>query len=167
MSTQNANNVAITGGTATGLTNLGADYLQFNVAATVSAAVGKIWWDGGTTVNVGMTANVVGHALEDSYYYIKASSAITKGDVVMFTGAVGASGVATGAPAIGITDGSYIMGIAAESIANNGFGLVQYNGTLKGIDTSMYVDGDILWYNPAVTGGLTKTKPSEIGRAHV
>ena len=160
MSTQNANNVAITGGTATGLTNLGADYLQFNVAATVSAAVGKIWWDGGTTVNVGMTANVVGHALEDSYYYIKASSAITKGDVVMFTGAVGASGVATGAPAIGITDGSYIMGIAAESIANNGFGLVQYNGTLKGIDTSMYVDGDILWYNPAVTGGLTKTKPS-------
>ena len=160
MSTQNANNVAITGGTATGLTNLGADYLQFNVAATVSAAVGKIWWDGGTTVNVGMTANVVGHALEDSYYYIKASSAITKGDVVMFTGAVGASGVVKGAPATGVTDGSYIMGIAAESIANNGFGLVQYNGTLKGIDTSMYVDGDILWYDPAVTGGLTKTKPS-------
>ena len=116
MSTQNANNVAITGGTATGLTNLGADYLQFNVAATVSAAVGKIWWDGGTTVNVGMTANVVGHALEDSYYYIKASSAITKGDVVMFTGAVGASGVATGAPAIGITDGSYIMEIGRAHV---------------------------------------------------
>ena len=160
MSTQNSNNVNITGGTITGLTNLGADYLQFNTSATVTAAVGKIWWDGGTTVNVGMTTNVTGHALEDQYYYIKASSAITKGQVIMFTGSVGASGVATGAPATGVSDGSYIMGIAAEDIANNGFGLVQYEGTLRGINTNSFVDGDILWYNPAVTGGLTATKPS-------
>ena len=160
MSTQNANAVAITGGTATGLTNLGADYLQFNTAATVTPAVGKIWWDGGTTVNVGMTANVVSHVSEDLFYYIKASSAITKGDVVMFTGAVGNSGVATGAPASGVTDGSYIMGVAAESMALNAFGLVQFQGTLRGVNTSTYADGDILWYDPAVTGGLTKTKPS-------
>lgn len=160
MSTQNANAVAITGGTATGLTNLGSDYLQFNTAATVTPALGKIWWDGGTTVNVGMTANVTGHALEDAYFYIKASSAITKGEVIMFTGSVGASGVATGAPATGVTDGSYIMGVAAEDIASNGFGLVQFQGTLRGVNTTGFTDGDILWYNPAVTGGLTKTKPS-------
>lgn len=160
MSTQNANAVAITGGTATGLTNLGADYLQFNTGATVTAAVGKIWWDGGTTVNVGMTTNVTGHALEDQYYYIKASSAITKGEVVMFTGSVGASGVATGAPATGISDGSYIMGIAAEDIALNGFGLVQYEGTLRNVNTSGIGDGEVLWYNPSVTGGYTSTKPS-------
>ena len=143
----------------------------------VPTDIGTVAWDGGTTLGVQMTANVLGAVNESGYYYIKASSAITKGDVVMFTGAVGASGVPTGAPATGVTDGSYIMGIAAESIANNGFGLVQYNGTLKGLNTSAYVDGDILWYNPAVTGGLTKTKPSapnvkvqmaaEIGRAHV
>ena len=160
MSVQNANAVAITGGTATGITNLGADYLQFNTGATVTAAVGKIWWDGGTTLNVGMTTNVTGHALEDQFFYIKASSAITKGQVVMFTGSVGASGVATGAPATGITDGTYIMGVAAEDIANNGFGLIQYEGTLRSVNTSGYVDGDILWYDPSVTGGLTKTKPS-------
>jgi len=160
MSTQNASAVAITGGTATGLTNLGADYLQFNTGATVTPAVGKIWWDGGTTVNVGMTTNVTGHALEDQYYYIKASSAITKGQVVMFTGSVGASGVATGAPATGVADGSYIMGIAAENIALNGFGLVQYEGTLRNVNTSGIGDGEVLWYNPAVTGGYTATKPS-------
>ena len=160
MSVQNANAVAITGGTATGITNLGADYLQFNTGATVTAAVGKIWWDGGTTLNVGMTTNVTGHALEDQFFYIKASSAITKGQVVMFTGSVGASGVATGAPATGITDGTYIMGVAAEDIANNDFGLIQYEGTLRSVNTSGYVDGDILWYDPSVTGGLTKTKPS-------
>jgi hypothetical protein len=122
--------------------------------------VGTLAWDGGTTLGVQMTTNVVGRVNESGYYYIKASSAITKGQVVMFTGAVGASGVPTGAPATGVTDGSYIMGIAAESIANNDFGLVQFIGTLRGVDLSAYVDGDILWYNPAVTGGLTKTKPS-------
>ena len=122
--------------------------------------VGTLAWDGGTTLGVQMTANVLGRVNESGYYYIKASSAITKGQVIMFTGAVGASGVPTGAPATGITDGSYIMGIAAENIALNGFGLIQFIGTLRGVDTSAYADGDILWYNPAVTGGLTKTKPS-------
>lgn len=160
MSTQNANAVAITGGTITGLTQLGADYLQFNTSATVTAAVGKIWWDGGTTMNIGMTTSVTQKVGEDQYYYIKASAAITKGQVVMFTGSVGASGVITGAPATGVTDGSYIMGIAAEDMAHNAFGLVQSFGILRNINTSGYADGDILWYDPAVTGGLTKTKPS-------
>lgn len=160
MAVQNANAVAITGGSVTGLTGLGADYLQLNTGATVTPAVGKIWWDGGTTLSIGMTASVTGHSCEDLFYYIKASSAITKGQVIMFTGSVGASGVPKGAPATGVTDGSYIMGVAAEDIANNAFGLVQYNGTLRNVDTSGFADGDILWYNPAVTGGLTKTKPS-------
>lgn len=122
--------------------------------------VGTLAWDGGTTLGVQMTTNVLGRVNESGYYYIKASSAITKGQVIMFTGAVGASGVPTGAPATGVTDGSYIMGIAAEDIANNGFGLVQFIGTLRGVNLSAYSDGDILWYTPAVTGGLTKTKPS-------
>lgn len=131
-----------------------------NAPEVVSPDVGTVAWDGGTTLGVQMTANVLGRVNESGYYYIKASSAITKGQVVMFTGAVGASGVPTGAPATGVTDGSYIMGVAAESIALNGFGLVQFIGTLRGVDLSAYADGDILWYNPAVTGGLTKTKPS-------
>lgn len=159
MATQNANNVSITGGTVTGITNLGADYLQLNVAATVTPAVGKIWWNGGTTLNVGMTANVTAPVNESEFVYIKASSAITKGQVVMFTGSVGASGIITGAPATGVTDGTYIMGIAAETLALNDFGLVQSFGYLRGINTAAYIDGDVLWYDPTVTGGLTKTLP--------
>ena len=131
-----------------------------NAPEVVPTAIGSVYWDGGTTAGIQMTANVLGRVNEDLYYYIKASSAITKGQVVMFTGAVGASGVPTGAPATGVTDGSYIMGVAAENIALNDFGLIQFNGTLKGLNTSAFADGDILWYNPAVTGGLTKTKPS-------
>lgn len=137
------------------------DYIAFNTSYATTLSAGQLGWDGNNTLGVGMAGgNVIQHIGEDSFFYCKASSAITKGQVVMFTGAVGASGVPTGAPATGITDGSYIMGIAAEAIALNGFGLVQSFGTLRNVNTSGFADGDILWYNPAVTGGLTATKPS-------
>lgn len=137
------------------------NYVDFNTGYATTLGAGQLGWDGNNTLGLGMIGgNVIQHIGEDQFFYCKASSAITKGQVVMFTGAVGASGVPTGAPATGITDGTYIMGIAAESIALNGFGLVQSFGTLRNVDTSAYADGDILWYNPSVTGGLTSTKPS-------
>jgi hypothetical protein len=145
----------ITGGIST------VDYVAFDTTYTTALTAGQLGWDGNNTLGLGMAGgNVVQKIGEDQFYYIKASSAITKGQVVMFTGSVGASGVVTGAPAASVTDGSYIMGIAAESIAINGFGLIQFEGTLRGFDTSAFTDGDILWYNPSVTGGLTATKPS-------
>lgn len=137
------------------------DYITFNTAYSTTLTAGQLGWDGNNTLGLGMAGgNVIQHIGEDLFFYCKASSTITKGQVVMFTGAVGASGVPTGSPATGITDGTYIMGIASENIATNGFGLVQAFGTLRNVDTSAYSDGDILWYNPAVTGGLTATKPS-------
>ena len=145
----------ITGGIST------ADYITFDTTYATALTAGQLGWDGNNTLGIGMAGgNVTQHIGEDQFFYCKASSAITKGQVVMFTGAVGASGVPTGAPATGITDGTYIMGIAAESISLNGFGLIQTFGTLRNVNTSGYADGDILWYDPSVTGGLTKTKPS-------
>lgn len=137
------------------------NYVAFNTSYATALTAGQLGWDGNNTLGLGMAGgNVTQHIGEDQFFYCKASSAITKGQVVMFTGAVGASGVPTGAPATGITDGAYIMGVAAEAIALNGFGLVQSFGTLRNVNTSGFSDGDVLWYDPAVTGGLTKTKPS-------
>jgi len=137
------------------------DYIQFDTAYATTLTAGQLGWDGNNTLGIGMASgNVIQHIGEDQFFYCKATSAITKGQVVMFTGAVGASGVPTGAPATSIADGSYIMGVAAETIALNDFGLIQTFGTLRNVNTSTYVDGEILWYNPAVTGGLTATKPS-------
>lgn len=136
------------------------DFVQFDTAYATPLTAGQLGWDGNNTLGLGMAGgNVTQHIGEDQFFYCKATAAIAKGEVVMFTGAVGASGVPTGAPATGITDGTYIMGIAAEAIALNAFGLVQAFGTLRNVNTSGYADGDILWYDPAVTGGLTKTKP--------
>jgi hypothetical protein len=143
---------------ATTITDI--DYIDFDTTYATTLAAGQLGWNGNDTLGLGMIGgNVVQHIGEDQFFYCKATATITKGQVVMFTGAVGASGVPTGAPATGITDGTYIMGVAAENIANNGFGLVQAFGTLRNVNTTGYADGDILWYNPAVTGGLTKVKP--------
>jgi hypothetical protein len=137
-------------------------YIGFNTSYATALTTGQLGWDAtNNTLGLGMIGgNVVQHIGEDQYYYVKASSAITKGQVCMFTGSVGASGVITAAPATGITDGTYIIGIAAESIALNGFGLIQSAGVLRNVSTSGIADGEILWYNPAVTGGYTATKPS-------
>jgi len=143
------------------------DYIDFHTTATVTSAVGRIFWDGGTTLNVGMTTNVTGKVNETLYTYIKASAAITKGDVVIQDGSVGASGVLKAKPApLNTANAVTILGIAAETIALNGFGLIQTHGYLGGLNTTgsavgeTWADGDLLYYNPGYVGGLTKVKPT-------
>ena len=137
------------------------DYIQFDTSYATTLATGQLGWDGNNTLGLGMSGgNVIQRIGEDFYIYAKASSAITKGQLCMFTGVVGASSVITAAPSTGVTNGQYIVGIAAESIALNGFGLIQILGSLKGFDTSAFSNGDVLYYDSAVTGGMTATYPT-------
>jgi len=153
-------------GTMAALQQNNLPWVTFDTTAqSVPTSIGTVAWDGGTTLGIQMTANVLQPVGEAQYFYIKADSTITKGQLVMFTGAVGASGVVRGAPATGLTDGQYIIGVAAEGIPTNGFGLITSFGHVRGWDTTgapvgeTWVDGDILYYNPSVPGGLTKTQP--------
>jgi len=133
----------------------------------VPSAVGTVAWDGGTTLGVQATTNVLMKVGEAEYVYVKASSAITKGQLCYHTGSVGASGVITAAPTpVSLADPNQIVGVAAESIALNGFGLIQVSGDLRGFNTTgssvgeVWADGDPLYYNPSFVGSFTKTKPS-------
>ena len=133
----------------------------------VPTAVGTLAWDGGTTLGLQMTANVLQRIGEAEYVYVKASATITKGQLCYHTGSVGGSGVITAAPTpLALTDPNQIVGLAAESIALNGFGLIQVSGDLRGFNTTgssvgeTWADGDPLYYNPAFVGSMTKTKPS-------
>ena len=146
--------------------SVATDYIDFNSNAPVPAAkVGRLHWNGGYTLNLEMTPNVNQAIGESQYYYIKASATIAKGQLVMFDGSVGASGVLKGKPSTGVTNGQLIMGVAAEAIANNGFGLVSSFGLVRGFNTTgtpygeVWADGDILYYNPSYAGGLTKVLP--------
>ena len=125
------------------------------------ATQGAMYWDADyNTLSVQMDANTHAHVGQSEFFYAKASSAISIGQLCYFTGTVGASGVIQVAPAIsGITNAQYIVGIASENIALNGFGYIQTFGILKGFDTSAWTSGTILYYD-STNGGLTSTYPT-------
>ena len=152
---------ALTGGIST------PDYITFDTTPeTVPVTEGSLYWDsadGNQTLSLVMAGGTAIQQIgEEQYYRIKASSAITEGQVVMFTGTVGASGALTGAPAFGLTasTASYVMGIATQNIAINGWGYVTSFGLVRSINTTAFTDGAILYLDPTVAGGLTATIPS-------
>ena len=115
---------------------------------------------------VGAGGNVTIALGEETYYRVRASANITKGQVVMFTGTVGASGGLEAAPATGLTASTsqYVMGIAAETFTSGNWGYIAAFGEVRGFDTTgggeSWVNGQILYLNPSVAGGLTKTVPA-------
>lgn len=149
-------------GNVANINSLGFD----TTPTTVPTTEGSLYWDsadGNQTLSLVMAGgNATQQIGQEQYYRIKASSAITNGQVVMFTGTVGASGGLTGAPATGLTaaTASYVMGIATQDIALNGWGYVTAFGLVRQIDTSAFTDGAILYLNPSVSGGLTATIPT-------
>lgn len=162
-------------GTMSQLQQDNVPWLQFDTTPsgmpTGANAHGTLYWDdadGIKTLNLVMedSGEVIQQIGEETYYRIKATSAITNGQVIMFTGTVGASGALKGAPATGLTatQNEYIMGVATQDIANNGWGYVTWFGLVRDINTTggaeAWVDGQILYYNPAVPGGLTKNAPA-------
>lgn len=146
-------------------------YIQFNTTQTPlpTAATGRLFYDNSDqfqTFTFQMNSGVTQKVGEEQYFRIKCQGAITKGQVVSFAGTLGASGGLIGKAATGlfVDQSNYILGVATESGINNDWIFVTYFGEVKGIDTTggaeSWVDGQILYYNPAVTGGLTKTKPT-------
>lgn len=151
----------VTGGITT------PDYVTFDITPeTVPTAPGSLYWDsadGNQTLSLVMAGgNATQQIGQEQYFRIKASAALTNGQVAMFTGTVGASGALTGAPATGLTaaTASYLMGIATEDIANNGWGYITSFGLVRHVDTSAWAAGTILYYDPTVAGGLTSTVPT-------
>ena len=149
-------------GNVANINSLGFD----TTPTTVPTTEGSLYWDsadGNQTLSLVMAGgNATQQIGQEQYYRVKASSAITNGQVVMFTGTVGASGGLTAAPATGLTaaTASYVMGVATQDIALNSWGYITAFGLVRNIDTSAFTDGAILYYDPSVAGGLTTTIPS-------
>lgn len=145
------------------------DFIQFDTTATVTDATGKLYYDNDDqfqTLTFQMNGARVQHIGEELYYRVKLSASASKGQVLMFSGTLGASGGLQAAPATGLTadQSNYILGIAAESgITNDWITVVEF-GEVKDINTTggaeAWAQGDVLYYNPLVTGGLTKIKPA-------
>jgi hypothetical protein len=144
------------------------DAIIFNTLANVTVTNGEMAWDNDEkrrTVAVGINGDTF-YMFQDEIIRIRASAPITKGQVVMFTGTLGASGGLTGAPASGLTpeQANYILGVAEDNFNTNDWGNVKTLGEIFGINTTggaeNWQQSDLLYYNPLVAGGLTKIKPT-------
>lgn len=149
---------------------LKTDYIDFNrVGPHVAAARRMQWNEDDGTIDVGMNADVMLQVGQETYIYAKNTSGgvILNGTPVMFTGTLGASGKLTFDKAV--ADGSitslYMMGVATEDIAQNGFGYITSFGKVRGFNTSgtpygeTWSDGDIIYFSPTVAGGWTNVLP--------
>jgi hypothetical protein len=151
--------------------NTSLNSVEFDITpATLPTAQGTLYWDNADNAQTLSLVMEGGNAIqqigEEIYYRVKCSAAITEGQGVMLTGTVGASGGLTAAPASGLTKSTayLFMGVATESGALNDWIYITSFGIVRGINTTggaeAWVDGQILYYNPSVAGGLTKNEPA-------
>ena len=138
--------------------------LQFDLTAGVEPANGQVVWnadEGTLELGKGDISNYIGQ--ETMALCRNASNTVTipKGTAVMFAGTLGASGRIKVAPMVadGSQPGYVFFGVTDQPILGASDGYVSVFGKIRGINTSGYAEGAILWCNPAVPGGFTATEP--------
>jgi hypothetical protein len=100
---------------------------------------------------------------EDLFYPVKnqTGSSIPKGTNVRFAGTVGGSGRLLIEPYL--ADGTFAtsryMGVTAETIGNGEDGKVLWFGRIRGINTNVFNEGDILYASTTSAGGFQTTLP--------
>ena len=137
------------------------DFIQFDTTATVTNAIGKLYWDDTQqTLTVGLTANIAADVGQTLYAYVTNAEAvtITKGQAVYMYAAQGDRVSVKLAYNTGDATSAKTLGLCAEDIGANQTGLVLCQGVQDGLNLGAYAPGDTL-YLGATAGSLTATKP--------
>lgn len=152
------------------LTN--ARYIEFDTSASNGNSVpGKLLWNSNDgTLDVGLYGDSILQVGQETLYYLKngEASTISNGQLVMATSVVGNSGKLIGelADGSGAISAEYLLGVATQSIAAGEFGYVTQFGLVRGINATgspyseTWTQGDLLYPNASILGGLTNSPPS-------
>lgn len=101
---------------------------------------------------------------QEVHYHVRNNSgaAIPNGTPVYATGTLGNSGRITVSPFIadGTIPVKFFLGVTTEDIADGTDGKVTDFGKVRGIDTTSFSDGDVLYSSSTVAGGLTNVMPT-------
>jgi hypothetical protein len=140
------------------------DKLRFDLTAAEVIGNGEIGWnadEGTLELGKGGISNYIGQETMVLCRNNSNTVTIPKGAAVRFAGAVGNSGRIKVAPMVadGTLPGYVFFGVTDQAIAGGGDGYVTVFGKIRGINTNSYIDGDILWCDPANPGGFTKIEP--------
>jgi hypothetical protein len=140
------------------------DRVNFDLTANESVGTGQLAWNADEkTLDLGKGNGVVLQLGQENLTLCRnaTASVIPDGAAVMFAGTVGASGRLLVAPMV--ADGTYpgyvFFGITTAPIGPGADGFVTTLGKVRGIDTTAYAEGTVLWCNPAIPGGLIDVEP--------
>ena len=167
LSTQNANAVAITGGTESGVTHSGdtiGTYLDYTGTSAPSYAEGRSWYDTAAhaLAYYNDSANAIVHVGQDLQVKVinNTGSTIANGSPVYITGtssgqiypniALAKADVAATSAVIGLTNGA---------IANGAIGYVTSQGGIDNVSTGSFTVGQVLYLSPYSAGQLMNTIP--------
>ena len=135
----------------------------FDTSLTEVAGVGQLAWNAtDMTLDLGVNANVTLQVGQEMVARCtnQSGSVISNGDVVAVTGAIGDKMTITKPVADGSLVEETVFGIATEDIPNNNQGMITVFGMVRGLDTSAYAEGAIMYLSSTVAGELTPTEPS-------
>jgi len=122
------------------------------------------WNDMEETLDIGMDYGVVQQVGMETYARVQNSTGVTipNGTVVGFSG-VGANNTLMVTPylADGSTPTLYILGVMTHDLPDSGeVGYCSTWGHVRGINTSAFSAGDVLYASPTTAGAFTNVKPT-------
>lgn len=124
--------------------------VSLSTDTNLTTVAGEITWSqDDRTANIGLGNGVVLQAGQEMMALVRngTASTIADGVIVMVTGSVGNSGRLVVAPYDGTSDASLIIGITTESIVSGADGLVTSYGKVRGLNTSAWPEGSVLYVN--------------------
>ena len=147
------------------------DYLDLNLAPdpAVTRADGRLWWNADDgTVNIGLPGSGGVNLQVGQEIHLRARNTsgaqIDNGQVVYISGASGNRPTIALADASNAATSDGVIGIATQDIADNQNGYVTTFGLVRGIDTSAFSEGDVL-YLSETAGAITATAPASPAHA--
>lgn len=138
--------------------------VDFITGEAHTAQTARMYWnDTDQTLDLGMEYGVVQQIGQETYARVGNTTGVTipNGTVVGFAGATANALLVAPYLADGSSPTLYILGVMTHDLPDSGEkGYCCTWGFVRGVNTSAFTAGDILYASPTVAGGLTKTKPT-------
>lgn len=142
---------------------------SIKIGESQNIGISELAWNSDEqTFDMGLANGVVLQAGHEMFFYGKAIEAISDGDAVQFAGSQGSHLLIKKAVPSEINlNPEYFIGVSTQSFALNDFGYITVFGKVRGLDTTIYRNGDpsaegkVLYFNSGgvIAGELTVSEP--------
>jgi hypothetical protein len=140
------------------------DYIDLRQNAPYTDSIGRLAWNNtDQTANLGMDYGVVQQIGQETYARVTNTTGVTipNGTVVGFAGATADAISVAPYLADGAQPTLYVLGVMTHDLPDSGErGYCTTWGFVRGLDTSGFSVGDILYASPFVAGALVNFKPT-------